>query len=131
DIDAWSPDIVVVDGDIINRGPSSGLCLGRVLERRERDGWHLLRGNHEEFVLDCGDPDQPLSGPIFEMKRFAHFALMQVNDKVPVLSALPDIFEHSAGEGDLLRVVHASMQSNRDGIYPMTPDDTIRLQIAP
>ena len=30
-----------------------------------------------------------------------------------------------------LRIVHASMRGNRDGIYPMTTDDDLRRQIAP
>jgi len=131
DIDAWSPDKVIVNGDIINRGPNSGECLDWMLERRERMGWHLLRGNHEEFVLDCGDPDQPLSGPAYEMRQFAHFALVQVSRMVGDLKILPDVYEHPAPTGDLLRVVHASMRSNRDGVYPMTTDEDLRRQIAP
>lgn len=130
-IDAWSPDIVVVDGDIINRGPMSGACLELLLERQGADGWHLLRGNHEEFVLDCGEPDRPQIGPGFEMTRFAHFALAQVNGHVDKLSILPDMFERPAATGDMLRIVHASMRSNRDGIYPMTVDEEIRRQISP
>lgn len=130
-IDAWSPDLVVVDGDIINRGPLSGNCLDLVVERHYSQGWCLLRGNHEEFVLNCGDPDQPLSGPVFEMKRFAHFALAQVVDHVDLLRRLPDEFEQEGSDGQLLRIVHASMRSNRDGIYPMTPEEEIRRQIAP
>ena len=56
DIDAWSPDLVVVGGDIVNRGPRSGECLDVLVERQWADGWRLLRGNHEDFVLDCADP---------------------------------------------------------------------------
>ncbi len=130
-IDAWSPDLVVVGGDIINRGPLSNACLELLLERRQVDGWHLLRGNHEDFVLDCSNPTQPTSGPTYEMTRFAHFALAQVHEHVDVLRVLPDVFEQSAPNDALLRVVHASMRSNRDGIYPMSRDDEIRRQIAP
>lgn len=131
DIDRWQPDLVVVDGDIINRGPRSGDCLEVLLERQTTDGWHLLRGNHEEFVLDCAAPDRPHAGPGYEMTRFAHFALAQVADHVASLRTLPDVFERTAPGGDLLRVVHASMRSNRDGVYPMTPDEDLRRQIAP
>ena len=131
DVDAWSPDLVVVGGDIINRGPLSGACLDLLVERRNTLGWHLLRGNHEEFVLDCGNPDQPLSGPEFEMKRFAHFALAQVVDHIDTLRLLPDIIERPGPDGQVLRIVHASMRSNRDGIYPLSDDEDIRRQIAP
>lgn len=131
DIDAWRPDIVVVDGDIVNRGPCSGACLELLLERRERDGWWLLRGNHEEFVLDCGSPATPLSGPEYEMKQFAHFALSQLGERADQLRTLPDIFETVSPSGKLLRVVHASMGSNRHGIYPVTSDNDLRELISP
>lgn len=130
-IDTWSPDVVVVDGDIINRGPMSGACLELLLDRRDTRGWHLLRGNHEEFVLNCDAPDRPLTGPAFEMTRFAHFALAQVNGHIDQVRLLPDLFERPGPYGDVLRIVHASMRNNRDGIYPMTDDDQIRRQIAP
>jgi predicted phosphodiesterase len=131
DVDGWLPDVVVVGGDIVNRGPLSGQCLDLLLRRRDADGWHLLRGNHEQMVLECGDPDRPLAGPGYDIARFAHFALAQVNGAVDELRALPDIFERPGPNGDLLRIVHASMRSNRDGIYPMTTDDEMRRQIAP
>jgi len=131
DIEHWSPDIVVVGGDIVNRGPSSGACLEWVLDKRARSGWHILRGNHEDFVLECDNPNQPLSGPAFEMKQFAHFALAQVNGMTEDLRSLPDAFEHQEPDREQLRVVHASMRSNRDGIYPETPDSILRKQIAP
>lgn len=131
DIDGWSPDVVVVDGDIVNRGPVSDECLEILLDRRKRLGWHLLRGNHEEFVMDCGLPERPRAGPPYEMAQFAHFALAQVSQYIDELSTLPDIYERPGPNGALLRIVHASMRNNRDGIYPMTTDADLRRQIAP
>lgn len=131
DIDIWQPDVVVVDGDIVNRGPSSGVCLELLLDRCETEGWHLVRGNHEDFVLDCGSPDAPRSGPEYEMKQFAHFALRQIGPRAAYLRALPDVFEKESPSGETLRVVHASMRSNREGIYGLTPDHVIRKLIAP
>lgn len=130
-IDRWSPDTVIVGGDIVNRGPLSGACLELVAQRREADGWRLLRGNHEEFVLDCGNPDRPLSGPGYETTQFAHFALAQVGGNAELLRLMSDAFERAAPNGDLLRIVHASMRNNRDGVYPATPDEELRRQIAP
>lgn len=131
DIDAWSPDLVVVAGDIVNRGPRSGACLDLLVQRQERDGWHMLRGNHEDFVLACTDPARARPGPGYETTRFAHFALAQVAGHAGLLSGLPDIFERAAPNGDLLRIVHASMRNNRDGIYPLTTDEELARQIAP
>ena len=131
DIDAWSPDLVVVGGDIINRGPRSGACLDVLVQRQESHGWHLLRGNHEDFVLDCTDPERARPGPGYETTRFAHFALGQVAHHAGLLFGLPDVFERAAPNGDLLRIVHASMRNNRDGIYPLTTDEEMARQIAP
>jgi predicted phosphodiesterase len=130
-IDGWSPDFVIVGGDIINRGPMSGECLDLLLERREAREWRMIRGNHEQMVLECSDPDKPVSGPGFEMTLFAHFALAQVAGQVDALRTLPDMIERSSSDGQLLRIVHASMYSNRDGIYPLTDDEDIRRKIAP
>ena len=131
DIDVWSPDLVVVGGDIINRGPLSGECLDLLVERQAADGWYLLRGNHEDFVLDCADPLRALPGPGYETTRFAHYALGQVAHHAGLLLSLPDVFERAAPNGDILRIVHASMRNNRDGVYPMTTDEELRRQIAP
>lgn len=131
DIDSWGPDAVVVAGDIVNRGPLSRDCLDRMLARQQTDGWHLLRGNHEEFVLACADPDLPESGPTYEMTRFAHWALEQLDGQTTALERMADLYEWSAGEGQAFRVVHASMNSNRDGIYSLTSDSELREQIAP
>lgn len=130
-VDAWEPDLVIVGGDIVNRGPESGACLEVVCERQETDGWRVLRGNHEEFVLDCARPEAQRQGPTYEMTRFAHFALEQVDGRAAFLRTLPDLVEWPAPDGTSLRVVHASMRSNRDGVYPATPDDVLRELIKP
>lgn len=131
DIDAWQPDIVVVGGDIVNRGPYSGDCLDFVLEREATHSWFLLKGNHEEFVLSCsGEPFAP-EEPQYQMTQFAHFALRQVNGEAGRLAAMSDIYECQPTRGGLLRVVHASMGNNRDGVYKETSDEHLRQMIDP
>ncbi len=130
-IDAWQPDLVVVNGDIVNRGPCSQAALHFVLDRRERDGWQLLRGNHEDFLLRCGQPNPDLSGPAFEMNRFVHFAYQQLNGEIEALRAMPERFSWFAPDSSEFRVIHASMRSNRDGIYPELTDDELRERITP
>jgi predicted phosphodiesterase len=138
DIDQWRPDIVVVGGDIVNRGPRSGACLDYVLERQAADGWNLIRGNHEEFVLACRDETADPTDPVYQMTQFAHFALNQLNGNAAILRELPDLYEWLPVDNtaqdehrQALRVVHASMGSNRDGVYPETSDEHLRAQIDP
>ncbi|MCP5095316.1 MAG: metallophosphoesterase family protein [Chloroflexi bacterium] len=131
DIERWQPDTVVVNGDIVNRGPCSLAVLEFVQSMQETNNWHLLRGNHEEFVAGCAAPNLPQSGPEFELIRFAHWSYQQLNGKVASLQTLPDQFSWHAPDGAEIRVTHASMESNRDGIYPDMDVDELRRKIAP
>lgn len=131
DIASWSPDMVIVGGDIINRGPLSGDCLDFVLEREATAGWNLIRGNHEDFVMSCETQPPEPGSPRAQMTQFARFAYDQVAPHAADIARLPDLFEWLPGNGQTLRVVHASMESNRDGVYPETSDEHLRQQIQP
>lgn len=131
DIDAWGPDLVVVGGDIVNRGPRSGDCLDFILERQATHGWEVIKGNHEEFVLACADENAGPDDATYQMTQFAHFALAQLNGNAAGLMQLPDLYEWRPDSGETLRVVHAAMGNNRDGVYPNTSDEHLREQIDP
>lgn len=55
-IDAWQPDVVLVGGDVINRGPLPAECLALALERQRTHGWLTVLGNHEEYVIQQAGP---------------------------------------------------------------------------
>jgi predicted phosphodiesterase len=130
-IEKWRPDLVVVDGDIVSRGPLSLACLRFIRMKQRCDDWQVVKGNHEELVLACGRADSPRTGPEFEVHRFAHWTYQQLNGEISSLLAMPDRFSWNAPDGSEFRVVHASMQNNRDGIYVNTPDDYLETQISP
>ena len=56
-VDRWRPDAVLVAGDIVNRGPRSLECYDLVCARRASDGWIVIRGNHEEYIMERGSPN--------------------------------------------------------------------------
>ena len=131
DIDAWEPDQVIVNGDIVNRGPRSDICLEFVLNRQQEDGWHILSGNHEEYLLSCASLEFGTEGPAFEVNRFAFWAYKQLNGAVSQLASLPEQFTWWAPDGSEFRVIHASMRSNRDGLYEEQSDKALERRIAP
>lgn len=131
DLSTWQPDQVVVNGDIVNRGPRSHDCLRLIQAKHEEQGWHVLRGNHEDFVIGCGAPGTPRQGPRFEIIRFACWARQQLNGEMAFLQDLPQQFSWLAPDGSEFRVTHASMRNNRDGLYHNADDDRLRRQIAP
>lgn len=131
DIDAWQPDQVIVNGDIVNRGPCSHTCLEMVLDRQENDGWHVLSGNHEKYLLSCASPEYRINGLAFEVNRFAYWAVQQLNGAVAQLAGLPEQFVWWAPDGSEFRVIHASMRGNREGLYAEQSNAELERRIAP
>lgn len=131
DLEEWEPDGVIVNGDTVNRGPRSLDCLNVVLEKQATDGWRLVRGNHEDYIMDCSQNGISATGPDFEIRRFAYWAYRQLGEQALHLLDMPSVASIFAPDGTELRAAHAAMQDNRDGIYPDTEDEHVRQQIAP
>ncbi len=133
-LDTWAPDLVVVAGDTVNRGPLSGDCLDLVLQRAAERGWLVLRGNHERYVLGFDQerrrPDFPTSGPRHELSRVIAWTHAQVAHRLDAIAALPESLRLDLG-GAALAVYHASVRHDRDGLMRRTPDDELRRQIDP
>jgi len=130
-IDAWRPDVVVVAGDLVNRGPRPAECLSQVLERQHSQGWLLVRGNHEDYVIHQTKPDAPRSGPVFEVHRASFWTCQKLGYQVGSLIAMPMQQLLADPAGGQVRIVHGSMLGNRDGIYPETLDRDLESKIAP
>lgn len=131
DLDNWQPDVVVVAGDIVNRGPCSLACWQLVQTRAKLAGWHVIKGNHEAYVLECAHPLDDPHGPSLQIRQYAQWTYEQLDGHIAAIAALPDRYSFTAPDGRELRVVHASMQDNRTGIYPETADTDIKKLIAP
>lgn len=129
DIDAWRPDLILVNGDVVNDGPSNVACWRYVAGRRAADGWRVLRGNHEEYVTEWRDPATPRHGPAYDLIRVSRWTYDQFNGEVGELAGLPERWEWVAPDGSALVAMHGTLLGNRAGIYPFTPDETVRQRI--
>jgi len=124
-IDRWCPDFVVVCGDIVNRGPRPLECLEYLQQRKERDNWLLLRGNHENYVIQQNLSSAHKDRAAYEVHRASIWTNDRIKDTAP-LEALPfkqSIIDPSGRE---LCFLHASMQGMRVGVYPETSDLDLR-----
>jgi putative phosphoesterase len=130
-IDSWKPDGVVVAGDIVNRGPRSRDCLDFVLGRAAASGWRVIRGNHEDYVLNAARDPSPRPGLEGTVRENVRWVAQQIGDWLAAIDALPAQISLRAPDGGEVRVVHASMRYNRDNILHDTPDEILREQIAP
>lgn len=131
DLEKRNPDLVVIAGDTINRGPQPKECLQSVLQARKDLGWDILKGNHEDFVLAEQKKTANRAQWQKEVHQHSIWTGEQVSDHLDEIAALPDQVEVNGPCGQTIRVVHASMQSNREGLHEEMEDNTIRALIHP
>ena len=122
--------MVVVLGDIVNRGPHPRQCHELVLSRARAADWRLLAGNHEEYVLSKHrEPAEP-GTPAFAIHQHTYWTAGQLSGLVAAFGELPDRvdldFAEPAGRASC---VHASLLGNRDGIYPETDDAELAAKV--
>ncbi len=130
-IEAWGPDQVIFGGDIVNRGPRPLECLELLLTKEAQDGWLSVRGNHEDYVVVHSRPNAPRSGILFEIHQNAYWTYQKLGEDVTALERMPFQQSINGPDGSEVRVVHASMLGNRNGIFPRTSDEDIREKMAP
>lgn len=121
-IDRWKPDLVLVLGDTINRGPRSRECLHLIQDRGKSPAWHIIKGNHEDYVLNLEDPALPLSGMEYELRRVIYFTYESLSgEDIQAVKELPEQISLETPENQIIRASHASTAGSRIGIYPDTP----------
>lgn len=134
DIETWSPDVVIVAGDIINRGPQSVECLDLILDLGTHHGWRVMRGNHEDYILnyerDHSRHKGPISGLRREISRINGWTYQRLKDHLDKFASLPERIDLEI-PGGILSVLHASLRHNRDGVLNRSSDDELRQQIDP
>ncbi|MEM7736732.1 MAG: metallophosphoesterase [Deinococcota bacterium] len=123
DISHAEVDGCVVLGDIVNTGPDSKSCLERV----QNIGCPIVRGNHERYVAQYGDP----AFPEFLEERFKPVAwsVRQLGDEVRAsLLELP--MTYSPPEAQDIIFVHSSCRKDNDNISLLTPEADLQQMFA-
>ncbi len=129
-LDAWQPDQVVVNGDVVNRGPKPVECWQLIAERIAQRGWVMTMGNHEQYTIAWDEPSD-LSSAEFDLFRSSYWTYQLLSSQIiEQLKALPLSHTIDAHQ-TAIHFHHASPRSTQDGIGPWTTDDEIRVKIAP
>jgi predicted phosphodiesterase len=123
DIARWQPDEVIVNGDLVNRGPCS-LDVLQLLQR-EQPAARLLRGNHENWLVCSSSQVPDLESVTHEIDRFAHFALRQLGKQIEEIAHWDDYLDLTELEGGSLHITHGSRKGDRHGISPETEGDEL------
>jgi predicted phosphodiesterase len=124
-IQSWTPDLVVMAGDLVNRGPKSLDCVALFDDLRRSQGWLPVKGNHEAWVLRCGQED-PRDALEAQTRRFADWTYAQVRPRLDSLRDWPDHLCFPGEDGDhWVHVTHGTLTSNREGITASVPEERL------
>lgn len=124
DIERWRPDQVIVNGDLISRGPYSLECLRQVQTRFPQAQY--LTGNHETYVLRCVDEPADTDSPTLDIDRFADWTVGKLGSAIQEIRAWGDHLDLTdLEEGASVHITHGSRLGNRDGISARTGDEEL------
>ena len=127
----WGADLVIMDGDLVNRGPKSLDCLELFDRLRHEHGWLPVQGNHETWIQRCSReaPKTPLEA---DLRRFADWTFRQLEPRMAAMTGWPDhLCFHGGTEDSWVHVTHGTMASNREGISAGVPDEALRGKLPP
>lgn len=125
DIGNRNPDLVLIGGDVVNRGPSPRACYEILRDRCRREGWRMIRGNHEDYVLSERTPDAGRPEWLRKLCRHSAWTCEKIPDLLPDISTLPHQLDVIGPDGGIVRCVHASMGGNRVGLHETMGDDEL------
>ncbi len=127
DITRWGADMVVLNGDLINRGPSSRACMERI--RRYPQQIKILKGNHEEFVLRCAVREFHSGVQEHELRRFAHWTATQLDGLLDEVAGWDDELELTDLDGGDLYITHGTLLGKRDSIHEQSDPEELEAKL--
>jgi len=121
DIRRWPADEVIINGDVINRGPYS-LAVLELLHEQLPAAVRIL-GNHESFTLYSAQNPLAPEDHRYDLRRLAQWTADQLGETLDGVSRWREHLDRAelAG-GASLHVTHGSRLGNRDGIGPSTQE---------
>ena len=122
DLKNFEVDQVIVAGDVINFGPFSNQTAKIVIE----NGWPVIRGNNEYFLLDSGTPRAPAewSDPILFAPTIWTIQHLDPELKA-VISTWPDTLNLRFGDAPPIQVFHGTPDSPWDSLFWTLSDEEI------
>jgi predicted phosphodiesterase len=119
DLAIVQPDQVIVAGDFQNRGPAPR----EVYDRLRKFGWPMLRGNHEDYVIEqSGAPIGEAHVVDLYAWQPARWTAGRIPETIPFLRSLPISIDLTGPDGSFVCIAHGSPRSNAEGFFPSTGD---------
>jgi predicted phosphodiesterase len=121
DIDGLEIDEILVNGDLVGRGPQGSAVIRRIRERRLRSS----RGNHEDYLISFRREEVPedwLTAPEWSCSRWMADELSA--EDIEYADALP--FSIVSELEPQVRLFHGSPRSHSEGLGKWTDEETLR-----
>ncbi len=117
DLADQSVDRVIVAGDSINWGPSSA----DVIDTIESEGWAVIRGNNEYYLLDYDTPRAPATWTLEDYPVMPWLRDQMTDAQQAIVATWPDTLSLRFPDAPTVRVVHGSPRSHWEPMHRDTP----------
>jgi predicted phosphodiesterase len=119
DMQGFNVDQVVVAGDVVNWGPFSA----EVMEVVTREGWAVIRGNNEFYLLDFNTPRQPAHWSEYTLLPWLYEQLRGRWHNV--IASWPDEISLRFPDAPLVRMFHGTPDNPWVSVSPILPDEQV------
>ncbi len=119
DMAAFKVDQVVVAGDVVNWGPFSAAVMEIVM----REGWAVIRGNNEFYLLDYNTTRQPAHWSGYYLLPWLYEQLQGRWHNV--IAAWPDEISLRFPDAPTVRVVHGTPANPWVSMTPKMPESEV------
>lgn len=127
DLARFRIDNTIVAGDVINWGPFSA----QVMKIVAREGWPVIRGNNEFYLLDYNTARAPAEWSRADQYPMLPWLQRQLNGRWhTTIAAWPDTLSLRFPDAPPIRIVHGSPRSNIEPIYPISTPAEIETMLA-
>ncbi len=113
DLDGERVDRVIVAGDSINWGPSSA----EVVEIIQREGWAVIRGNNEYYLLDYDTPRAPATWTPEDFRVLPWLREQVSDEQHNIVATWPDTLSLRFPDAPAIRLVHGSPRSHWEAMH--------------
>ena len=119
DMQTFKVDQVVVAGDVVNWGPFSAA----VMEIVTREGWAVIRGNNEFYLLDYNTPRQPAHWSEYYLLPWLYEQLQGRWHQV--IASWPDEISLRFPDAPTVRVFHGTPNNPWVSLTPIMPEEQV------
>lgn len=127
DMAQFEIDQVVVAGDVVNWGPFSAQCMDVLV----REGWPVIRGNNEFYLLDYNtqrEPDAWKDRAQWSLLAWLHEQLR--GEHRTRIASWPDTLSLRFADGPPIRVVHGCGHSPWEGLFAKESSEDTQAKLA-